>query len=103
MKYRNVKCEYKGMIFDSKRELKRYQELELLERAGEISHLQRQISFEVCPKCGKNRAAHYIADFVYLDDAGRQVVEDAKGFATEAFKLKKKLMLHVHGIEVREV
>lgn len=102
-KYHNTKAEYKGMIFDSKRELKRYQELELLEKAYVISGLQRQVSFELVPKCGSNRAAHYLADFLYTDEHGERVVEDAKGMRTRDYILKKKLMLWRHGIEVKEV
>ncbi|HZV47854.1 MAG TPA: DUF1064 domain-containing protein [Thermodesulfovibrionales bacterium] len=101
-KYHNKKCEYKGRMFDSRRERTRYIELELWQRAGGITHLECQVSFEVIPKVGKNRAAHYIADFVYTDEHGNRVVEDSKGMKTDVYKLKKKLMRHVHGIEILE-
>jgi len=102
-KYRNKKVEYNGMTFDSKRELARYHSLELMEKGLVISNLQRQVPFELIPKCGKNRAVHYIADFVYTDESGNQVVEDAKAFRTRDYIIKKKLMLWRHGIEVKEI
>ena len=100
-----------GMTFDSKKEALRYEELKLLQRAGAITDLQRQVKFEIIPKCKKldgtmSRARNYIADFVYRD-RGMMVVEDVKGYkggATyELFKIKKDLMRWVHGIEVREI
>ena len=100
-----------GMTFDSKKEALRYEELKLLQRAGAITDLQRQVKFEIIPKCKKldgtmSRARSYIADFVYKD-RGMMVVEDVKGYkggATyELFKIKKDLMRWVHGIEVREI
>lgn len=86
--------------FASKREAKRYHYLRLLERAGEISELKCQVRYEVIPKTDKFRAVHYVADFTYRNGFGDLVVEDAKGFKTYHFKLKQKLMYHVHGIEV---
>lgn len=103
-KYGNVKRDG----FDSIREAERYQELTWIERSGEISNLRRQVRFELIPSqrdpsTGKAiRACEYIADFVY-DSNGVQVVEDAKGFRTEVYKIKRKLMLQVYGIWVREV
>lgn len=94
---------YNGITFDSRREMKRYMELELLEKAGVIEHLQCQITYEVIPKYGKERAAHYIADFVYTDENGHTVIEDAKGVKTPEYVLKRKLMNWLHKIQVREV
>ena len=99
MKYRNVKT----AGYDSKKEAKRGAELKLLLRAGEISDLREQVRFEVIPKNPPERAAHYIADFVYIDKDGLQTVEDVKGFKTADYILKRKLMLHVHGIAVIEI
>ncbi len=55
------------------------------------------------PSGGVERETAYLADFVYLDEAGHRVVEDVKGAATPEYRLKRKLMLHVHGIEIREI
>lgn len=95
--------------FDSRREERRYQELLLLEWAGKITDLKRQVKFELVPaqyedgKCVE-RAVNYYADFVYTE--GRQlVVEDVKSDITRKQKdyiLKRKLMLWVHHIRIRE-
>ena len=91
--YRKVQ-KFKG--FDSKKEQRRYQELILLERAGEIKNLQRQKEIILQPsfkKDGKTyRAITYRADF-YYEQNGRQVLEEVKGFETEVWKLKKKMVL----------
>lgn len=107
MKYHAKKTELDGITFDSRKEADRYAELKLLERSGAIHNLQRQVRYELIPaqkKDGKTieRACHYIADFVY-EENGKTVVEDVKGFRTKEYVLKRKLMLQVHGIEVREV
>lgn len=106
-KYNNAK--YNG--YDSKREAKRAAELKLLEKAGVISHLQEQVVYELIPsqyrivngkkKCIE-RAIKYIADFQYVEN-GNTVVEDAKGFRTEVYRIKKKLMLYFHDIQIKEV
>lgn len=90
-----------GQVFDSVKEFHRWGCLRLLERAGRISDLQRQVKFELIPKQEGERACYYIADFVYQED-GQKVVEDCKGMKTEVYKIKKKLMLWVHGIRIRE-
>ena len=116
-KYGNRKVKRDGMVFDSKREADRWTELKLLEKAGQISDLRRQVKYELIPtqysdweytQRGKKkvveREASYIADFVYHDNVlGTDVVEDAKGMRTEAYILKRKLMLYVHGIQIVEV
>lgn len=102
-KYGNQKTAVGGITFDSKREAGRWQVLKLLERAGEISGLQRQIRFVVIDKNEKFRECSYVADFVYFDRLGRQVVEDAKGYRTKEYQIKRKLMYARYGIEVREV
>lgn len=108
-KYRSQKITINGETFDSKKEYRRWQELKLLERAGEISGLDRQVKFELLPvqknkRTGKviERACSYFADFTYWEK-GRFVVEDAKGFRTPEYKLKKKMMLYFHGIRIKEV
>lgn len=108
-KYKNQKCTVNGIEFDSKKEARRYGELLLMERAGTITGLQRQVTFELIPKQkdpdgGYVHPAKYIADFVYYDrECMRTVVEDVKGIRTAAYTLKKKLMLYVHGIKIQEV
>lgn len=98
---RKIKDPATGYVFDSKKEFIRWCELRILERAGKISDLKRQVKFELIPKQEGERACTYVADFVYCQD-GKTVVEDCKGFRTEAYKIKRKLMLSVHGIKVKE-
>ena len=103
-KYGNVKTELDGMTFDSAKEARRWAELKLMERAGLISDLQRQVKFELIPRMGAERAVNYVADFVYQDNSRdcETVVEDCKGYKTDVYKLKKKLMQYLLGIEIRE-
>ncbi len=108
-KYGNRKVTLDGYQFDSVREATRYSQLQLLQRAGQISSLELQPRFELIPKQrradGKaERACEYVADFRYTDTAtGQTVIEDAKGMRTRDYIVKRKLMLQVHGISVREV
>lgn len=101
------------MHFDSKREARRYMDLWLMQRAGEISGLRTQVKYELIPKQvhkdgTKEKGIEYVADFVYEQD-GETVVEDSKGFRNTAsaayrvFVTKRKMMLYFHGITVREV
>lgn len=95
-----------GITFDSRKEENRWMELVLLERAGKISNLETQVKFELIPSQridGKvvERAVHYKADFAYLEN-GQKIVEDTKGFKTPEYIIKRKLMLYVHGIKVKE-
>ena len=90
-----------GQVFDSVKEFHRWGCLRLLERAGRITDLKRQVKYELIPKQDGERACTYIADFTYYED-GKLVVEDCKGFKTDAYKIKKKLMLWVHGIRIKE-
>lgn len=107
-KYRNEKVVINGIVFDSKREADRWADLNVLQRAGEISRLQRQVKYVLIPtqydekKKVLERECSYIADFVYFKD-GKLVVEDAKGFKTPEYRIKKKLMLLFHGVRVKEV
>jgi hypothetical protein len=92
-KYGNRKTVVDGIEFDSAKEANRYQELLLLERAGAISHLERQPRFDFVVrgnpvKYDSGRQAYYKADFAYFDGE-RRIVEDAKGFRTKEYKLKK--------------
>ena len=91
-----------GFVFDSKAEFIRWCELRIMERAGKISDLQRQVKYELIPKQKGERACTYLADFVYKDSDGNTVVEDTKGVRTDAYRIKRKLMLWVHGIRIKE-
>ena len=109
-KYGAQKTEYDGIVFDSRHEAMRWRELALLQRAGEITDLQRQVKYILVPTqtdaSGKiaERAVSYVADFVYRDArSGETVVEDAKGMHTREYIIKRKLMLYVHGIKISEV
>lgn len=102
MKYHNRKTVIDGITFDSAKEARRYMELKLLERAGEISNLQRQVKYDLIPKRGKERSVTYIADFVYQEN-GNTVVEDVKGVRTNEYILKRKLMNWVHDIQIKEI
>lgn len=105
-KYHSTPTEVNGIRFDSKREANRWAELRILERAGKIQKLKRQVKYLLIPsqyrdgKCVE-REATYIADFVYIKD-GHLVVEDCKGFRTPEYKLKRKLMLQIYDIRLVE-
>lgn len=102
-KYHNRKVRADGMTFDSTKEYSRWCELKLMERAGEIVGLKRQLKIELVPKTKLYRAVSYVADFVYFDKrAGKTVYEDVKGMKTEVYKIKKKLLYWRHGIEIKE-
>ena len=116
-KYHSKKVTRNGITYDSVKEYKRHCELLLLERAGAITGLQRQVEFELIPaqrepdrvgvRGGKikgktiEHAVRYIADYVYYEN-GKQVVEDVKGVKTKDYVIKRKLMLWVHGIKIKE-
>lgn len=108
-KYKNKKVTIDGETFDSKREAKRWCELKLCERAGEIKELRRQVKFVLIPSQridGKvvERECSYIADFVYRDGSSEElVVEDTKGVKTKDYIIKRKLMLSVYGIKIKEI
>lgn len=108
-KYGNKKVIVDGHPFDSMKEARRYKELKLLERAGKIKDLELQPKFELIPTV---RTEHetlykvsYYADFRYTDTkTGGVVVEDVKGYKTETYILKKKMLLHKYkGIDFREI
>lgn len=106
-KYNNRVVQRDGMTFDSVKEYRRYCELALLERAGQITDLQRQVKFELIPSQkidGKvvEYPCSYVADFVYMEN-GKKVVEDTKGYKTKDYIIKRKLMLREHGIRIQEI
>ena len=115
-KYHSKKITIDGNTFDSRKEYRRFCELSLLQRAGAITDLQRQVEFELIPaqrepdtigvrggvKKGKTieHKVSYIADFTYKEN-GQLVVEDTKGYPTKDFIIKRKLLLWVHGIRLK--
>ena len=125
-KYHARKVTAYGKEFDSKKEAARHSELVLLQRAGLIRDLQCQVKFVLIPtqtktveryseKTGKRlkdkvvtveKECSYYADFTYYQN-GEYIVEDVKGYkkgtAYDVFTIKRKLMLHVHGISVKEI
>lgn len=76
-----------------------------LEKSGHIRELREQVPFELIPKDGRLRAVKYIADFAYLDDDGLHVIDVKGGEATKTpvYRLKKRLMRHLLGIDIEEV
>ena len=129
-KYRSRKVTVDGVTYDSVKEYRRWRELCLLQKAGKITGLDRQVKFELIPaqyrtvETGERykrndlargiragdpktkevcleQACVYIADFVYKQD-GRQVVEDTKGVRTADYIIKRKLMLWRYGIKIKE-
>lgn len=127
-KYKNKKYIIDGIEFDSHKEASRYTELKLLEKAGKIKDLELQKAYELLPaqyeetdeiytkgahkgehkKVLLERACNYVADFYYIDCAtGKAIVEDVKGYreggAYAVFTIKRKLMLYMHGIKIKEI
>lgn len=109
-KYRNKKIVIDGIKFDSEKEANRYAQLRMLLRVGEISELELQKPFVLIPAQkgadGKviERAVKYIADFYYRDNRRNQyVVEDTKGVRTDDYIIKRKLMLYIHKLKIKEI
>lgn len=107
-KYRNKEVTVDGLRFQSVKEASRWKELKLLERAGEITGLVRQLRIEIIPKTKLYKAVSYIPDFVYFDKReGKTIYEDVKGYksgsAYQIFTLKKKILYWRHGIEIKEI
>lgn len=122
-KYGAKKTVVNGIMFDSAKEANRWGELRLLERAGEIKNLRRQVEYVLIPEkrepdtIGKRgdlkkgrviqKAVKYRADFVYESKDCKTIVEDVKGYkgggAYAVFSIKKKLMREVFGLEIREI
>lgn len=112
-KYRAKQTTVDGVRFDSKAEARRYRELWLLQRAGEITDLEIQPEYPLC--CGgkpvlirsdgypNGRKAKYIADFRYRDKVGEVIVEDVKGMDTPLSRLKRALVEAEHEVRVKIV
>ena len=125
-KYRNKKIEVNGIVYDSKKEMRRHQQLLLKEEAGAIKDLQTQVKYVLIPaqyktvtrygkkgnrlKDGKKlleKEIAYIADFQYFDvEEDRTIVEDVKSAITRKNPLyvaKRKMLLYFYGIRIREI
>lgn len=127
-KYHNIPTKTAdGIVHDSRKEARRWCELKLLEKAGKITDLQRQVPYCLIPsqyeeidkgevyqrgtlkgfpktkKVCVEQSVYYIADFAYIDENGATVVEDTKGKKTKDYIIKRKLMLYVHGIKINEI
>lgn len=104
-RYNNKKVLYKGTVYQSTDELKRWLQLQALEREGKITELRRQVRYPLLPaqdgRYRHERPCVYNADFVYKKD-GEEIVEDCKGARTPEYVLKRKLMLYLHGISIKE-
>lgn len=101
-KYRNVKTTIDGIPFDSRAEARRYADLKLLARAGEITNLEIQPKFDITINGVK--ICTYIADFRYVEFGSNEVVvEDVKGVRTPVYNLKKRLIKATHGVDITEV
>lgn len=114
MKYHNRKT----AGYDSRKEARRAQELHLMQAAGHVAELREQVRYELIPAqyepdvitaTGKHkrgrcieRACYYVADFVYIDEDGVEVVEDTKGIKTKDYIIKRKLMLERYGVRIKE-
>jgi hypothetical protein len=126
-KHGNIAVKVQGRVFASRLEARRANELEILQKAGKIRDLKYQVPFELIPaqyeeyetgelfKKGPlkgqpkvkrrciERSCVYVADFTYITADGHYVVEDTKGDKTEKYIIKRKLMLYLHKIKIREV
>jgi hypothetical protein len=106
-KYNAKPCEVNGIKYRSQKEMKRHQDLLLMERAGEIADLKREVKFEIAPPLKLDekittKPIVYIADFTYLDKQGKLITEDTKGFRTPVYRLKKRLMKLFLNIDILE-
>lgn len=100
-KYRNVRTEYDGKVYASKKEARRAYELTMLVRAKKLSGFATQVRYKIV--VNKMLICEYVADFVYHDLDGNLHVEDVKGFRTPIYKLKRDLMYAVNGIAIQEL
>lgn len=98
-KYNNIKCDYNGEKFDSLKERERYFVLKTFSDCGRIKNMERQKRFLIVPKTKTERAAYYVADFVYTNGDGKTVIEDVKSAITRknpVYILKRKLIKHLY-------
>ena len=101
-KYRAIRTEVDGVVFDSKREAIRYGELKMLQNAGIIRDLELQPKYPI--DVNGSHICNYFADFRYTEvEGGEEIVEDSKGVLTPVYRLKKKLVEALYLIEIVEV
>ena len=95
----NVKVKQGDITFDSKKEVAKWNELKMLEKSGLLTNLKRQVKFEIVPKNKDERAAFYVADFVYETPSGKRIILDVKSKATREnplYILKRKLVKNIY-------
>lgn len=119
-KYHAKTIEVNGEKFDSIREYRRWGQLQMLLEQGKIYDLQRQVKFVLIPTqrepdtVGKRggvikgklleKECNYLADFTYhIPGSDKLIVEDTKGMRTTDYIIKRKLMLYIHGIQIKEL
>lgn len=100
-KYHAKRTTVGDKTFDSRKEADRYVELTLMEKAKAIQDLKTQVKFPLIMKSKYGREIVYIADFVYYEN-GKMIVEDTKGYRTDVYKLKKRLLAEKYGIVIKE-
>ena len=96
-KFNAKRCEYSGIKFASKKELKRYQELELLQKHGEVIFFLRQVPFHL------SGGVKYVCDYLVFWASGDVTIEDVKGMRTPMYKLKKKQVQALYPITITEI
>ncbi|MBQ0112290.1 MAG: DUF1064 domain-containing protein [Bacteroidales bacterium] len=106
-KYHAIRTQIDGIKFASKKEAQRYLELKLMQKAGVIKDLRMQVPFILIEKSEYGRQVKYIADFTYYENHQNgiwknYVVEDTKGFRTDVYKLKKRMLAEKYGIVIKE-
>lgn len=99
-KYGNKETEVGGHKFDSRKEARFFLQLQ---QDPTVKSIRTQVKYELIPKQQGERACSYVADFVVEYHDGRTVVYDVKGMKTDVYRIKRKLMLWVHGIQIQEV
>ena len=109
-KYNNIRTTVDGIKFDSKAEAKRYGQLKILEKSGDISQLELQPVYKIVINgapvrfAGSNRPMKYVADFRYRTKSGETETEDVKGVLTAVYKMKKALVEHIYpGTKILEI
>lgn len=100
-KFKNIRTEKNGQKFDSKWEAERFEQLKLMEAAGEIRDLRPQVSFPLM--VGDALIGAYVADAVYVTSDGLKVVEDAKGCKTPLYRWKARHFRAQYGFAITEV
>jgi len=110
-KYKSKKTEYNGVLYDSKKEANRAKQLDFALKNGLITNLKRQVKYtwiethtlEKGNSLEVETKRTYIADFIYINDIGIEVIEDVKGFKTAEYKKKKKIVEHLFKIKITEI